>query len=92
MCACAGWPVRRVRAASSQPACRRSGLGTAYTFAPKEEEATVAALTLGLGKSSRLLAGDELASVVGAFQSIADVMLADLEKLPSPVDQLDELR
>ena len=63
-----------------------------YAFAPAEDEATVAALTLGPGKSSRLMSEGERSSAVGAFQEVADVMLADPGKLPPPVDQLGEIR
>lgn len=63
-----------------------------YTFAPEAEDATVAALALGPGRSSRVLAETEWPSAVGAFQSIANAMLADRETLPPPVDQLDDLR
>ena len=63
-----------------------------YTFAPDDDDATVAALTLGPGKGSRLMTGSERSSAVGAFQSVANLMLADPNKLPPPVDQLDEIR
>ena len=63
-----------------------------YVFASDGEGVTVAALALGLGQSSHVLAKDERASAVGAFQGIADAMLSHPDKPPVPVDQLDDLR
>lgn len=63
-----------------------------YAFAPHDQDATVCALALGPGRSSRLLAGDERSSAVGAFQDVADALLADPGKLPPPVDHLDDIR
>ena len=63
-----------------------------YAFAPEADDATVAALVLGPGRSSRLLAGAERSSAVGAFQGLANAMLAVPGTLPPAVDQLDGLR
>ena len=61
-------------------------------FAPDEDDATAAAVMLGPERFSRVLLGDEPRAVMAIFQSIADLMLADRNTLPPPVDQLDELR
>ena len=63
-----------------------------YTFAPAADDATAAALSLGPGRSSGLLLGAERVSAVGAFQGIANAMLADPAKLPPHVDLLDDLQ
>lgn len=63
-----------------------------YAIAPEAEDATVAALTLGPGCSSRLLAGTERSSAVGAFQGVAGAMMTVPGALSPPVDQLDDLR
>ena len=63
-----------------------------YAFAPEADDATVAALALGPGQSSRLLTGTERSSAVGAFQSIASAMLNVPGTLPPAVDQLDVIR
>lgn len=63
-----------------------------YVFAPDEEEATAAALALGPGNTSRVLAEAESAPAVEVFRAVVDAMLADPGTLPPAIDQLDELR
>ena len=61
-----------------------------YTSAPGSESKTQAALSLGPGATSEFMSDAGKASAAGAFQAIADAMMANPP--PTPVDDLKSLR
>lgn len=61
-----------------------------YVFGGETERVTLAALRLGPGGTSSFLSQAERGSAAGAFQSIADEMMSDVE--PKAIDQLDALK